>query len=205
MAKKIQNINLLRHQEKSAIDKFLDWAFTIGRAIVIITESVALSAFAYRFILDRQIIDLKDKIKQEQAIVKLSGPNEFKFRNLQSRLSTAETLDKASTSKTTLLTEILNHAQGKISFRALAITDNDVSMEGIVPSAQTVSVFAKELRSVPGVIRVTIGEITNNTSTGIISVGLQAELAQARKPATPGQEGTASQTEATTGVQQIQP
>lgn len=205
MAKKIKYINLLRHQEKSAIDKFLDWAFTVGRAIVIITESVALSAFAYRFVLDRQIIDLKDKIKQEQTIVKLSQTNEFKFRNLQIRLSTAKTLDERSASETTLLAEILKRAQGKISFRTLALTGKDVSMEGIVPSAGSVSAFTQELKGIPGVTKVTISEITSNTATGVISVKLQADLAQANKPVS-GQEGTTtSQTVSATEAQPTQP
>ncbi|MEN9407229.1 MAG: hypothetical protein RLZZ455_445 [Candidatus Parcubacteria bacterium] len=199
MAKKIQYINLLRHQEKSAVDKFLDWAFTVGRAIVIITESVALSAFAYRFVLDRQIIDLKDKIKQEQAIVKLSQPNEFKFRNLQGRLAEARILDEQSSSKITLLTEILKPAQGKISFKTLAITDKAVSMDGIVPSAKTVSIFAQELRNIPGVSRVTIGEIGTNTATGVTSVGIVADLTQPSPAATSmtPQQGTLTPTTGT--------
>lgn len=218
MVKKNQHINLLRHQEKSAVDKFLDWAFTIGRAIVIITESIALSAFAYRFILDRQIIDLKDKIKQEQAIVRLSEPNELKFRNLQDRLEVIKILDEKSTSKTSVLAEILKRAQGKISFSAIAITDKAVSMEGVVSSARIVPTFVQELRSIPRITKVTIGEVANNTTTGIVSVGLQAELAQASKPVTPGQEGNTMQAppsgtpetmipqmEPGTGAQPIQP
>lgn len=185
MAKKIQTINLLRHQEKSAVDKFLDWAFTVGRAIVIITESIALSAFAYRFILDRQIIDLKDKIKQEQAIVKLSQPNEFKFRNLQSRLDTVKALDENATSKTVLLAKIVQQAQGKITFRTLSITEKTVSMTGVVPSARAVSAFAQELRGIQGITKVTIGEISNNTATGVITVGLIADRQQATPSVTP--------------------
>lgn len=185
MAKRIQTINLLRHQEKSAVDKFLDWAFTVGRAIVIITESVALSAFAYRFILDRQIIDLRDKIKQEQAIVKLSQPNEFKFRNLQNRLDTVKILDESATSKTVLLAKIVQQAQGKIAFSTLSITEKTVSMSGAVPSARAVSAFAQELRGIQGITKVTIGEISNNTATGVITVGITADRQQAASSVTP--------------------
>lgn len=62
-------------------------------------------------------------------------------------------------------------------------------MEGIVPSAKAVSTFAEDLRGVSGISKVTIGEITNNTATGVISVGLEAELTQANPSVTPGPEG----------------
>jgi Tfp pilus assembly protein PilN len=184
--KKVGSINLLRHQEKSAIDKFIDWAFTVGRAIVIITESVALSAFAYRFILDRQIIDLKDKIKQEQAIVKLSASNEQKFRDLQGRLAEAKTLDSRATEKTELLTQILQKAQGKISFSTLSFSPTDVTMDGIASSANAISSFTADLRGIPGVTGVLISNIGNNTATGVITVSLQMQLATTKTPDAPG-------------------
>lgn len=176
MAKKIRSINLLRNQEKSVIDKFLDWAFTVGRAIVIITESIALCAFAYRFVLDRQIIDLKDKIKQEQAIVKLSQTNEFKFRNLQTRLAMAQTLDVQSNTKTQLLNQILEKAGGKVSFDTIAISDKAVTMEGIVSSPLAVSSFASDLRAIPGITKVNVGNIANNTATGALTITIEAAL-----------------------------
>ena len=176
MVKKIRNINLLRHQEKSIIDKFLDWAFTIGRAIVIITESVALSAFAYRFILDRQIIDLKDKIKQEQAIVKLSTDNEFKFRDLQSRLADARVLEEKSSQKTMILNQIIEKAKGKMSFRSLVISTDTVSMDGIVSSPGAIGLFTADLRGIPGISTVSIGSIGNNTTSGVVTVSIQVSL-----------------------------
>lgn len=182
-AKKVKYINLLRHQEKSAIDKFLDWAFTVGRAIVIITESVALGAFAYRFVLDRQIIDLKDKIKQEQAIIKLSEVNEQKFRTLQARLAIEKTLDEASVTKTTILKNIVSAARGRMSFRTIDISEAAISMEGITPSANAVSSFANQLKGLPGITKVSIGQLTNDTARGVLSVGLQAEFAAAKPPA----------------------
>ncbi|MDP3941757.1 MAG: hypothetical protein Q8Q49_05630 [bacterium] len=176
MAKKIRNINLLRHQEKSVIDKFLDWAFTVGRAIVIITESVALSAFAYRFILDRQIIDLKDKIKQEQAIVKLSANNEYTFRSLQNRLLGAKTLEDASGKETMLLNQILERAQGRMSFLSVAIGDETVSMDGTVSSPGAIGSFTADLRGIPGISAVSIDNISNNTKNGALTVSIRATL-----------------------------
>ena len=88
MQKKPISINLLK-QQTSLVDRFIDWALTIGRLLVILTEIVALSAFIYRFSLDRQLIDLHSKITQEQAIANYLNNNEKKYRNLQDRLAIA--------------------------------------------------------------------------------------------------------------------
>ncbi len=179
MSKRKDSINLIRHQEKAVLDKLLDWAFTVGRAIVIITESVALSAFAYRFILDRQIIDLRDTIKQEQAIVALSKTNEDKFRNLQNRLAMIKTLEGKSTQQADLLSQILKTAQGKIAFSAITISTESVSLEGIVPTTSSLAQFVNLLRDLPLVKTVSINSINNKASTGSIEVSLLVTLKKA--------------------------
>src|SRR5258706_9366482 len=80
-------INLAKGRGQTFLDRFLNWALSIGRVVVIVTEAVALTAFLYRFNLDRQIIDLHSRINQEQIIVKLLNNNETTFRSLQDRLS----------------------------------------------------------------------------------------------------------------------
>lgn len=176
MKKKQQNINLLRHQEKAALDKFLDWAFTAGRSIIIFVQAIALSAFAYRFILDRQIIDLHDKIKQEQTIVTLSKNNEEKFRSLQTRLNIIKTLDAMSNKKTSLLQSILKISDGKISFQSMIITKTSISLNGIVPSIGQLTHFVQDLRTLPEILTVSVNSIQNNTSTGTINISITATL-----------------------------
>ena len=56
-------INLIA-QPKELIEKiFSEWAVNFGRIIIVLTELIALSALGYRFYIDRQIIDLHQKIK----------------------------------------------------------------------------------------------------------------------------------------------
>ncbi|MDE2025485.1 MAG: hypothetical protein KGJ07_03255, partial [Patescibacteria group bacterium] len=76
-------INLVRGRRPRVLDQFVGWALTIGRVVVILTELIALGAFLYRFGLDRQLVDLHDKIAQEQSIVDLLKQNENSYRNLQ--------------------------------------------------------------------------------------------------------------------------
>jgi len=87
MSSKPALINLVKGKHKSFFDRFLAWALSAGRVIIIVTEIIALSAFLYRFSLDREIIDLRDNTKQEQKILELFKEQEKTFRNLQERLS----------------------------------------------------------------------------------------------------------------------
>ena len=63
MAEQVPTINLLPNQGENLTTKFFNWALSIGRLLIILTEMVALATFLYRFGLDAQIVDLHDKIK----------------------------------------------------------------------------------------------------------------------------------------------
>ena len=75
------SINLLKGRV-NLLDEIVKWSLTIGRLLIITVELVAFTAFIVRFSLDRTLIDLHDKIRQEQAIVASLKDTEAKYRNL---------------------------------------------------------------------------------------------------------------------------
>src|SRR3989338_1332237 len=88
-------INLLPQDpfEASFLGKFLKWALSVGRYIVIGTELVVIGSFLTRFSLDRQVTDLNESIAQKQAIIASYGDLESKLRLLQAQLKLVEELD----------------------------------------------------------------------------------------------------------------
>jgi hypothetical protein len=68
-----QEINLLPREEfeKKPIGKFLTWALSIGRYIIIFTELIVILAFLSRFKLDRDLSDLNQSIREKQAVIRL--------------------------------------------------------------------------------------------------------------------------------------
>src|SRR3989344_1080687 len=108
MSKKHLSINLLKAKEISFLDKFLNWALTVGRLVVIATELIALFAFIYRFSLDRQLIDLHSKIKQEEAIVNSLKESEQSYRNLQDRLAAAAKFSETGGEEYTVFKDIIS-------------------------------------------------------------------------------------------------
>ena len=61
-----KDINLLPREEfeQKTVGRFLIWALTVGRWIVIVTELIVITAFLSRFKLDRDLANLYEKIRE---------------------------------------------------------------------------------------------------------------------------------------------
>lgn len=170
------SVNLYRGRGKSFIDRFLSWALTFGRLIVILTEIVALLTFLYRFSLDRELIDLHDRIKQKQAIVKFLKNNEEKYRNLQERLAMTSSLGDQAKEKSQILDEVVNLAPKDLVLNNLVITEDSLRLEASVFSASSLGEFVKNLKNHPKIKSLSLDKIENRTSSGTIVISLRAVL-----------------------------
>ena len=76
------DVNLLAGDEldTSPQGKFVRWALTWGRRIVVLTELVVILAFISRFWLDTTVASLNDKIEQKRAVVSSFSDFEDKYR-----------------------------------------------------------------------------------------------------------------------------
>jgi len=103
-----KSINLLPQDpfERSFAGKFLKWALSIGRYIVIGTELVVIGSFLARFSLDRQVTDLNEAIAQEQSIVASYGDLEQEARAIQERLALVASLVDRQPNVENLLREV---------------------------------------------------------------------------------------------------
>lgn len=179
MGKSINSVNLLRGQEKSFLDKFIDWALTGGRAILIVTEIIALTAFLYRFSLDRELVDLHDKIKQQQSIVALLQPNEVKYRNLQQRLQLVHGVETRGEEQTKLTGDVIAIATGKILIKTFSYSDDSMRIEATTQTIQLLTKFIDDLKAYSSVDTVSLDRIENKTSDGTIAVGISIALKKA--------------------------
>lgn len=163
-------INLAKGRGQTFVDRFLNWALSVGRVIVIITEGVALGAFLFRFDLDRQIIDLHSKINQEQIIVKLLNKNEDTFRNLQDRLHIIGTVGKQAGTQVKLFSEVISAAPANVTFQTIDLGGNSVKIEASAQSSEPLASFVKQLKGLSGVTNVSVDKIENRTTTATIII-----------------------------------
>lgn len=173
MENKSISINLVKGRNKSFLDKFIKWALTGGRLIVILTESLALFTFLYRFDLDRKLIDSHDRIAQKQAIVKLLKNNEDKYRNLQNRISIASTLS-SNNQISDKFQKITKETPQDIIFNNLVLSENFIRVDAVAQSIISLNNFIKTLKSDKEVSSISLDRIENKTSNGTISVGITA-------------------------------
>jgi len=171
------DINLLG-RNVNFIDRFVNWALTIGRVVVIATEVIALSAFLYRFSLDRQLIDIHSKIKQEQAVVGYLKPNEEIYRNLQTRLSLVSSFSPQSRDEIKLINDMVSFAPQEFSFNSITVQEDRVKLNITSGLVSSLSDFVKSLRSYKRITNVIVDKVENHPASASITVTITAILKQ---------------------------
>lgn len=176
MAKEAYSINLLPNKGDNLLTQFFNWALTIGRLLVILTETLALSVFVYRFSLDMQIVDLNDQIKAETAIVSNFQSAETNFRNLQARLAFAKKYDATDDKALTITQDLIKMGKNKITFKQLIVTNKAIDLEIQAPSPGNLSLFITALKDYPGLSALSIDQVENKTSNAMITVSISANI-----------------------------
>ena len=172
----MHQINLIPDTGDSMLVQFLNWALTIGRLLIILVETLALSVFLYRFSLDMQTQDLKDKIKIQRSIVQSFQTQEDTFRNLQSRLALVKKYDNQSASSPKILNDVIEKGRGHITFRKIYISNEVIRIEAQAPNITNLTEFVNFLKTYPTVTSVSIDKVENKTSSAVVIAGVSAYL-----------------------------
>lgn len=175
MKNKTISINLFKKGENDFIEKFINWALSIGRLVVILTEGIALLAFLYRFTLDRQVIDLHDEITKKQEILKYFKPNEDKYRNIQAKLLFVSKIESSAATMTNTIKDIIDITPGNFSISNIYLSENNIKVEANARSLSAITSFINSLKNNPKVNSVSLDKIENRTSDSIIVVTISAD------------------------------
>ena len=162
------SINLLKNKQGEFIDKFVGWALTVGRLLVILTELIALGAFLYRFSLDRQIIDLHGKIKQEEAIVKGYKNNEDAYRNLQDRLALATNFASLGSHKIKIFQDVLSFAPNGVTINNIVMNEARISINAIAQNTSSLSSFINSLKTYSKIKKLSLDSIQIKPGAGLV-------------------------------------
>ncbi len=173
------NINLLPSEdlEKTPAGRFLKWALTVGRYIVIFTELVVLIAFLSRFWLDRTLSDLHESIGQKQAIVKSAQELEVQARSIQSRLKEAKGVMDANLNVDEILNLLSKMTPTDIVYDNLLISRSGLNISASALSELSLSVFSYNLRNSKMFSDINFDSLEKNKKQqGEISFTLTAKL-----------------------------
>ena len=180
MLNRSPSINLIKSTQVDFFAEFINWTVTIGRLLVIITELIALSAFLYRFSLDRQLIDLRSQIKQKQVIIASQKDNEVKYRDLQDRLSLASNFSLLSEERVKTLKDILGLTPQNMKLKNLSLTKDVLNITANAQGISSLTIFVNSLKKYPNIDTLSLDSIENKPSTNLAVVNISGTLKKSK-------------------------
>lgn len=174
-----QKINLLPNKDfdKTILGKFLRFALTYGRYIIISTEIIVLCAFIFRFSLDRTITDLNEEIEQKSAIVEANLGFEDRFRNLQTRTEHIGNLFGEQTTPIDILTHLEQITPQGIHFSSFLLSEEDLTITVAATTTNSLSLFLNSMQKSPFFDTVAVTTVSKKTTqSGETSVKIDATL-----------------------------
>jgi Tfp pilus assembly protein PilN len=164
--------------ERGTWGKILKWTLTVGRHIVILTELVVILAFLSRFKLDRDLTDLGEKIKQQQAIITSWGNFEKEFRFLNKRLQTIEEFRKNQIESADILEEVANLLPLDIAISDFTVSNKQLSLSANALSEGSLRIFLRNLKNSKKFKNITLTQISLNSEKEMgIKFQIKGEIA----------------------------
>lgn len=163
------SINLLPKSEfeTSFWGKFLKWALSTGRYMVILTELVVIIAFLSRFKLDKDLADLSDNISGKKAVIDASASYEKQFRTIQNKLLVAEKMIDSQTGMAAIIDLITTRTVPGIKLSSVNVTKSEVLVSGTALSDQAFGDFITRVTASKKWKSVDLADITATNTQGI--------------------------------------
>lgn len=144
---KSSTINLLPKDPflQSPVGRFLQWAMTVGRYLIIFTQIMVVLTFASRFALDRRITDLNGLLLQKQVIAQSYGDLEPKFRAVQTKAQQYSQVEQR-TNPADIFPALKEILPQDIELQELTIRGDQVEVSGYTRSNQSLSYLVNNLQ-----------------------------------------------------------
>jgi hypothetical protein len=167
MSNNLPSINLVKNRQTPLFDRFLNWALTIGRLIVITTEVVAIIVFIYRFSLDEKLANIHSAIKQKQNIVFALKNDEDRYRNLQDRITIASDFSAKGTKSSQTIIDVANLIPSQIGINNLILNKDQIKINISTSSVLSLENFVDSLKNYRNIKSISIDNIENKPSAGL--------------------------------------
>lgn len=176
------NINLSSSGKATVGKVVYGWTIDAGRALIVIIELIALAALGYRFVIDRQIVDLNDQIEVQEAYIAAQAEDEKRFRGIQERLKNIKIVNEETQAKIVVMDEVLNAIETGTFFNSsLSINDQSLVMSGSTFSIYTLTDFLEGLKNYPSVVGISIDEISTANDGARFKARIQIRESQIEK------------------------
>ncbi len=141
-------VNLLPKSEfeLSLAGKFLSWAITTGRYIIIATELVVILAFLSRFKLDQDLSDVNTTISGQKMVLTRQMSLENEFRLTQARVNSAGTMMKTQVGTKNKFEKLLGSLPAPIKLLAVTMKLSETSITAATLSEDAIGELLARLK-----------------------------------------------------------
>lgn len=139
-------INLLPQKDKNFTEKILYFALHYLRYIVVITQIVVISVFFYRFTIDQQIVDLKERVNQKQEIIKLTRPIVVEAADVSAKMEYVKGQIVAQNAFLAQMGSIFSTVPKEISLIDLTVNEKNIALRGKSTTVEAVKYLHSTLR-----------------------------------------------------------
>lgn len=156
-------INLLPKDdfEFSQTGRLVNWAVSVGRWIVVLTEFVVICAFLSRFYFDTQLANLFDDLKQKKAIIASTASFEDNFLQIQERTNSVKALLAQENKPSVMVVEISKLLPAEVTLNRISIADNELKITGYSFTESGLKYFMTGLINHPNIKQVSIDEVSS--------------------------------------------
>ena len=170
MPARVATINLLPKSEvdSSFWGKFLKWALTSGRYIIILTEVVVIAAFLSRFKLDSDLADLAERVEGKKKILEALSENERLFRLAQARLGAVAGLTGKQLGSMPILIDLDSSIpdNGGVVIDRVGVSSSEISLGGTSRSEAGLGELLTRLSRNPKWKSVELSDISTDVEKG---------------------------------------
>lgn len=125
-----KNINFLTKDElsKSVLGRFLKWAMSVGRLVVILTNLIVIAVIIARFKLDNDLQNLNEELTEKQTVITASQELEQNVRSLQKRLNLISQYQNKGLQPITTLDTLTKIIPLDVAFSELTLQENNLNL-----------------------------------------------------------------------------
>lgn len=174
----ISNINLIPKDsfEFSVSGRFLKWATTGGRVLVVLTEFVVLLAFASRFYFDKKLNDLSEVLDQKQAQIVAYKSTEDQMRKVLAKQLPIDGYLKSNLNFEKKVTQLEQIMPTGVKLENFSIAENTLTLAGQSVSELGFVSLLRGLKKMDGVSKIDLKDTNFDQATGAVKFSIQMQF-----------------------------
>ncbi|HLC94430.1 MAG TPA: PilN domain-containing protein [Patescibacteria group bacterium] len=134
------------------------------RYVIVLTQIIVIGVFFYRFIIDQEVVELKESIGQKQEIVKATLPLIVQAQAIQNK---SEEIKKTITKQDKFaddLTYVFSLVPQDIILDSFTVTPSGISFDGVSADYRIVKLFYERLKKEQRFKDVVLSDVSKTTT-----------------------------------------